>query len=181
MGGGGPRTEAGKRRSLVNLTQFSGKRTHDMSGVYSLTPATPQVSELAQTIKEQLEADKAVWVQESDQTSVGLLALCLAKIRKIEQYLSKSGSFTNRHGEIKPVQSLQLQLIRQAESLANSLGLSPKSRFQFGLTVAVTEAAEATGARERVISKLDVIGERLRAAAGSVVDAELIERSDTVD
>lgn len=145
---GGPQTPKGQEKALANLQPFQEEKQlseieegtrkrkfngRELHGVYTIELSQPGTRELAQQIQNQLEADGAAWIRQSDTLSIHLLALCLRRIKQADAHIDKVGSLTNQKGEVRPVLDLMVKLIKEAQSLADKLGLTPQSRVKLGL------------------------------------------------
>jgi hypothetical protein len=131
----GPKTPEGRARALANLRPFqvSTHRDPENHGVGCIKFTQPQTRALAEEIKVRLEEDGAFWVTDSDFLQIQVLALCLRRIGQIDRYLDQVGSLTNKKGEARPVLDLLVKLLREAQTLADSLGLTPRSRVHLGI------------------------------------------------
>ena len=145
----GPKTPEGMAKSLANLRQFlpDGPREREYHGVTSIRFAQPQTRDLAEEIRNALQDDGAVWIGESDFIQIQLLALCLRRIGQADKYLDQVNTLTNKKGEVRPVLDLLVKLLREAQSLADSLGLTPRSRVNLGIDLLKGQSLAALMAR----------------------------------
>jgi hypothetical protein len=90
------------------------------------------------TLQGILEGETASFIRPADQIMVGLLAVVLRRIKQCEQYLDKTGSLTNKKGELRPVAELMVKLLKEARGYCETLGLTPASRAKLGVDVART-------------------------------------------
>jgi hypothetical protein len=87
-------------------------------------------------------------VSAADETTLGLLAMQLARLEAMDMWLETNGVFDSR-SRVRPVVRLMLQTENSAAKLADSLGLNPRSRASLGLDIASTREALAEYVRDR--------------------------------
>lgn len=120
---------------IPNQKENKTERDTDTHGIYSLKLAQPKTRELAEEINAALKNDGASWIRQSDYMTIQLLALCLRRIHQADAYLDKAGGLTNKKGEIRPVLDILIKLLKEAQSLADKLGLTPQSRVKLGIDI----------------------------------------------
>jgi len=131
-----PDETGGQAASLANLQQNQdGKvnRERDQHGVYLITMEQPKTRDLAKYIMEQLQADGVSWLKNSDAVTVQLLALCLRRLNQADAFLDKKGSLMNPKGELLPLCDFMVKLVKEAQALADKLGLNPQARVKLGI------------------------------------------------
>ena len=111
---------------------------------------TPRSVEIADGLREIVPASSP-----SDEPTIRLLALVLARIETANEWLAENGIFRNRRGDPQPVLKALSTWENTAARLADRLGLTPTSRAALGLDLA--------RAHEAGIESLLEHGRRVRA------------------
>lgn len=122
---------------------------HELSvrhGLYATIKLAPRALELADELREIVPASSP-----SDEPSIGLLALVLARVETANVWLDEHGIFSDERGNVQPVIRALSTWENTAARLMDRLGLTPTSRAQLGLdlTRAKGEAASAYLAEKR--------------------------------
>jgi len=97
--------------------------------------------------------DEAGGLPRHDQLAVSLLAETLTRLESVRVYLDMHGQLDGK-GRERPAVTIEDRLIGRAEDLAESLGMTPRSRAKLGVDTArgmslADEIAAAQQARER--------------------------------
>jgi hypothetical protein len=127
-------------------------------GAYAMLRLAPRAAEIGEELRAILPAPA-----DSDEITVRLLALTLAKIEAGEAWIAEHGLFRNQKGDPWPVAGDLNRWANTAHALAKSLGLTTLARAGLNLDHARTAEIAADLAE----------GRRLRLAA--VERGELIE------
>lgn len=99
--------------------------THGASADIALAP---RATELADYLRSIVPA-----AAESDEPTVRLLALTLARIETANEWIAEHGIFTGKAGKVQPVLKVLSTWENSAARLCDQLGLTPTARARLGV------------------------------------------------
>jgi hypothetical protein len=174
VGGGGARHP----NSLANLQPGAGagdgglQRAATHRGFAQI--AHDQLDAKTLSIMDALSADAPLRSTDGalpvhDSAAVALLADCLCRLEMLRTDIATHGVLVERgkrKGQVRPAVDLEAKLRREATSMLNELGMTPKARAALGVDVkraesiadeleAAREAREAREARDRDAAVID--------------------------
>src|SRR5215211_5252707 len=152
--------EAARRRQLANLRVGDGApegngyaRKH---GGYA-TIVRDRLQAREREVFEALAADAPLQehgeLPVADAAVVSLLAQALCRLDDVSAHVRDFGMFDQETGQVRPAVELEARLRREVHDLAESLGMTPRSRARLGVDVqrasgALDPAAAIAAARE---------------------------------